>query len=117
MFWRRKQRYFRSEVVRVPPHTLADELELKHLAGNNRKPENCTHWQFWRGDEIVKPLSPVFATSDEMATYALQNLQLSHFAHFKGKSHAACKEIVEDEGESDLKWIQEWSRYVYPAEA
>jgi hypothetical protein len=41
--------------------------------------EERTHYQFWQGKTDETPISPTFATPEEMATYLIDNKHLPQF--------------------------------------
>jgi hypothetical protein len=46
--------------------------------------EACTHYQFWQSKTDPSPVSPIFATIEEMADWALEHTHWPYFEHFHG---------------------------------
>ncbi len=98
-----------AHVLRVPAHGLTmdaesdcpDEQEWQAL-----RPETCTHWQFWQSKADFTPVSPVFATSEEMAAYAVSQNGWPWFLAFMSCDKDTAKKWIEDEGDEFLNRLR-----------
>ena len=73
-----------AHIVRVPPDWNYSSFEPETDEKPDWPKESRTHFQWWQTKTDPSPISPIFATVDEMATYAIENSTWPYFAHFDG---------------------------------
>jgi hypothetical protein len=71
-------------IKRVPPNWNYREFDPKHDVFPVWPEEQCTHFQWWQDKTDTSPVSPVFATIEEMVDFAQANLEWPYFTYLKG---------------------------------
>src|SRR5262245_61113423 len=102
-----------AHVERVPPDWEAADPEWERRRFG--APESYfpkwpmhlrTHWQWWQSKTDPTPVSPTFATPEELATYLIENKTRLSFVQwynaYRGDHAAITKQIVEEAKEFTL---------------
>jgi hypothetical protein len=68
-----------ADVNRVPPNWDYDNFDAERDEYPAWPKEQRTHWQWWQSKTDPSPISPIFSTPEEMASYAVANQHWPYF--------------------------------------